>query len=211
MDTYIAFAFTVFTGFFAILNPITSVPTFLSLVKDETPENQRWIAKRGCVTAFFILVIFVVLGKSIFGVFNITIPAFRITGGILLFYVGFEMLLSRRSQVKNNADIQVSDNDIAISPLAIPMLSGPGTIVTGMNFVAQGEDGEYLKLFIVVFFAAVIFLMNYISFTFSEKIMKIMGRNKIMVLGKIMGLILSIMGTDMIIKGIKLAFQLNLS
>ncbi len=201
-DNILTFALSVFTGFFAIMNPIANIPVFLGLVGDKSEVSKKRIAKTASITAFFIVVSFVILGKYIFDVFGITIPAFKITGGILLFYVGFEMLQSQKSKIHGQDDID-DDNGIAISPLAIPILAGPGTIVTAMNFIT---DGGYFQIGIVVVIFALMITLTYIAFTLSDVIIKRLGNNLITVVGKIMGLILAIMGIDMIIGGIKLAF-----
>ena len=91
----LTFALTVFTGFFAIMNPIANTPVFLGLVGERDKSERKSIAKTSCITAFLIVLFFVILGKYLFELFGITIPAFKITGGILLFYVGFEMLQSK--------------------------------------------------------------------------------------------------------------------
>lgn len=204
IDNILTFALTVFTGFFAIMNPIANIPVFLGLVGDKSETSKKKIAKTACITAFFIVVVFVILGKYIFDLFGITIPAFKITGGILLFYVGFEMLQSQKSKIHNQKDDD-NDDGIAISPLAIPILAGPGTIVTAMNNVT---DGGFIHIGIVVIIFALMIYLTYLAFTLSNLIVKKLGNNLITVIGKIMGLILAIMGTDMIIEGIKLAFNL---
>ncbi|MCF6269059.1 MAG: MarC family protein [Melioribacteraceae bacterium] len=203
-DNILTFSLTVFTGFFAIMNPIANVPVFLGLVGDKSEASQRRIAKTASITAFFIVVIFVILGKYVFDLFGITIPAFKITGGILLFYVGFEMLQSQKSKIHSQNDDN-DDDGIAISPLAIPILAGPGTIVTAMNNVT---DGGFIHIGIVVVIFAFMIYLTYLAFTLSNMIIKKLGNNLITVVGKIMGLILAIMGTDMIVVGIKLAFKI---
>ena len=91
------FALTVFTGFFAIMNPIANTPVFLGLVGDRDGSERKKIAKTSCLTAFLIVVFFVILGKYTFQLFGITIPAFKITGGLLLFYVGLKCF-NRKNQ-----------------------------------------------------------------------------------------------------------------
>ncbi|WP_373397701.1 MarC family protein [Algoriphagus halophilus] len=91
----LTFTLSVFTGFFAIMNPIANVPIFSSLVEDADKETKRKISKKATTVAFLIVFIFVLLGKFIFELFGITIPAFKITGGLLIFFVGFEMLQSK--------------------------------------------------------------------------------------------------------------------
>ena len=202
MDNILTFSLTVFTGFFAIMNPIANTPIFLGLVEGKDELSKKKIAKTATITAFIIVLFFVILGKSIFELFGITIPAFKITGGMLIFYVGFEMLQSKKSTVHHQQEIE-PDEGIAISPLAIPILAGPGTIITSMNFIANG-DIVHIVIVIVIF--ALMAYLTYLAFSLSELIVRKLGNNLITVLGKLMGLILAIMGTGMTIEGIKLAF-----
>lgn len=155
------------------------------------------------LTAFVIVTVFVLLGKFIFELFGITIPAFKITGGILIFFVGFQMLQSKKSNVKHLKEINIDEN-IAISPLAIPILAGPGTIVTAMNFVS---DATYIHISLVILIFAFICFLTYITFQMSDLIAQKIGFNVISVIEKIMGLIIAIIGTSMIIEGIKISFN----
>lgn len=202
MENLVAFTLSVFTGFIAIMNPIANVPIFASLTEDADKNTKKEISKKASITAFGIVVVFVVLGKFIFELFGITIPAFQITGGILIFYVGFEMLQSKKSSVKHIKEPNVDEN-IAISPLAIPILSGPGTIVTAMNFASKGN---YINILIVIGVFAIMCILTHVAFSLSDVIMRKLGKNLIVVIGKIMGLIIAIIGTNMIINGIKGAF-----
>jgi multiple antibiotic resistance protein len=198
------FALTVFTGFFAIMNPIANTPVFLGLVGNRDVSERKIIAKTSCLTAFFIVVFFVILGKYTFELFGITIPAFKITGGLLLFYVGFEMLQSKKSKIHHQENVE-PDDGVAISPLAIPILAGPGTIVTAMNNVT---NGSFMHIAIVIIIFALMIFLTYLAFVLSDHIVKKIGNNLITVIAKIMGLILAIMGTGMTVQGIKLAFGL---
>jgi multiple antibiotic resistance protein len=203
VNELLTYSLTVFTGFFAIMNPIANMPVFLGLVEGEDEQSKRRIAKTSVLTAFIIVTAFVILGKYIFELFGITIPAFKITGGILIFYVGFEMLMSQKSKVHSTGK-QVGDS-IAISPLAIPILAGPGTIVTAMNFVT---DASFLHIGIVIAIFALMILLTYVAFILSNIIVKKLGHNLIAVVAKLMGLILAIIGADMLIEGVKLSFNL---
>ncbi len=205
MTELLTYSITVFTGFFAIMNPIANTPIFLSLTANNSDASKKRIARTASVTAFIIVAVFVVMGKYIFELFGITIPAFKITGGILLFFVGFEMLMSSPSKVHSTGE-EVPDEGIAISPLAIPILAGPGTIVTAMNNIT---DGSYLHMGIVLGIFAIMILLTYWAFSMSEIIVKKLGENLIKVIGKLMGLILAIMGTGMVVEGIKLSFNLG--
>ncbi len=205
MTDYLTFTLSVFTGFFAIMNPIANIPIFLSFVQEADIQTKDVINKRATITAFLIVLTFVLLGKFIFELFGITIPAFKITGGILVFYVGFEMLQSKKSNIVHLKKSKI-DKDIAISPLAIPILAGPGTIVTAMNFVT---NSNYIHISIVIVVFALMCYLTYLAFHLSEYFVEKIGHNIIKVIGKLMGLILAIIGTDMIIQGIKLSFNLN--
>jgi len=200
----LTFSLTAFTGLFAMMNPITCTPLFLGLVEGRSDVSRKRVAKKGCITAFFIVVFFVILGNYLFALYGITIPAFKITGGILLFYIGFEMLQAKTSKIQHQQDVE-ADDGVAISPLAIPILAGPGTIVTAMNNVT---DAGFLKIVVLIGIVFVIAYLNYLAFSLSEYIIKILGNNLIAVIGKIMGLILAIMGTGMVIRGVNLAFNI---
>jgi len=180
---YFTFALTVFVGFFAIMNPIAGVPVYLSMVEGADEKQKKAISKKATLVAFVIILVFILFGASIFNVFGITIPAFKITGGILIFYVGFEMLQSKKSRVKHLED-PVIDENIAVSPLGIPLLAGPGTIVTAMHFVT---DADYIKVGIVILVFSIICFLTYMAFNMGEALVSRIGTNIITVFGKIMG------------------------
>lgn len=202
MHELFSFSLACLTGFFAVMNPIANTPIFIGLVEGASLEERIKIARTACVTALLIVVAFVVSGQFLFELFDITIPAFKITGGILLFYVGFEMLQSKKSSVQRNK-VEEVDEGLAVSPLAIPILAGPGTIVTAMNKVTSANVVHTL---IVIACFTVMIILTYWAFRYSKSIVDKLGVNLITVVGKIMGLILSIMGTGMVIQGIGLAF-----
>lgn len=200
--TLFTFTLTVFMAFFAIMNPISNLTVFLNLTEGADKETKDRINKRAVRTAFIVVFMFMVLGEIIFNLFGITLPAFKITGGILVFMVGFDMIGSKRSSAQRLEKVNI-DEDLAISPLAIPMLAGPGAIVTAMNFVAQNTWKH--SIIVVVVFGIVCYL-NFLVFRTSELIIKRLGHNVIAVIGKLMGLIIAIIGTGMIIEGIKMSF-----
>lgn len=203
MGEILTYCISVFTGFFAIMNPLSNIPIFISLTEGASKAEKQKVNKKAVLVAFIIITIFVLLGKFIFQLFGITIPAFKITGGILIFFVGFEMLQSKKSNVKHLKDTNFDEN-IAISPLAIPILAGPGTIVTAMNFVSKSS---YMNIGLVILIFGLMCLLTYIAFSLSDFIAAKIGDNVISVIGKIMGLIIAIIGTTMVIQGLKLSFE----
>ena len=204
MGDLVNYSISVFMGFFAIMNPIANTPIFLGLVEGQTKEQKKKIAKTATSIAFVIIVVFALAGKYIFDLFGITIPAFKITGGLLIFYVGFEMLMSQKSKIHTNQNDE-EPNNVSVSPLAIPILAGPGTIVTAMNYVTHAN---FVHTAIVVAVFGVIVFLTYVAFVSSDYIVKKVGPNLIAVISKLMGLILAIIGTGMVTEGITLTFHL---
>ncbi|HSP12527.1 MAG TPA: MarC family protein [Salegentibacter sp.] len=202
MENLWLFAIGVFTAFFAINSPPGNMPIFISLTKAADQKTKKKISRKATFTAFIIVTGFIILGKYIFDLFGITIPAFKITGGILIFFVGFEMIRAQASSIDNQTEINFNEG-ISISPLAIPILAGPGTIVTAMNYVT---NAGYIQLAIIVVMFALIMYLNHLAFISSEYLIRYIGKNKIIVIEKIMGLIIAIIGTSMFIEGVKLAF-----
>lgn len=204
MKDIFTFALTVFTGLIAMMNPIVNIPAFLGIAGHYNKEEKYILVKKATIVAFIILIGFLLLGKFIFSVFDITIPAFKITGGLLIFKIGFDMLQSKPSPVEKTNVVQEKqpfDDSIAVSPLAIPLLSGPGAIVTTMDFVS---DTSYIHMLVVVIVVSLVVFINYLALRSGDIIVQKLGHNVIDVLGKLMGLILAIMGTGMIIAGIDL-------
>jgi multiple antibiotic resistance protein len=202
MENYWLFTIAVFTGFFAINSPAGNIPIFLSLTKQADRVTKKKISKKATFTAFVIVTGFIIIGKYVFELFGITIPAFKITGGILIFFVGFEMIRAQESSIDNQTEINFNEG-ISVSPLAIPILAGPGTIVTAMNFTT---NAGYLQMGIIIAMVALIMWLNYLAFISSDYLVRYIGKNKIVVIEKIMGLIIAIIGTSMFIEGVKLAF-----
>ena len=205
MENLYTYALTVFMSFFAIMNPIANTPIFIGLVEGESKETKKKIARVSTFTAFLIVVSFVLAGKFIFEAFGLTIPAFKITGGLLIFYVGFEMLMSQKSKIHDSTNSKANIGR-AISPLAIPILAGPGTIVTAMNSVT---DASFIQIGIVIAIFALMIVLTYLAFILSDAIVRKVGSNLISVIGKLMGLILAIIGTGMVTEGIKLSYNLQ--
>lgn len=202
MESIVVFAIAVFTGFIAINNPAGNIPVFMGLTKHADRSTKKKISKKATFTAFVIVSGFIILGKYIFDLFGLTIPAFKITGGILVFFVGFEMIRAQQSSIDNQSEVNFNEG-ISISPLAIPILAGPGTIVTAMNFTT---NASYLEMFIILVIFGLVMGLNHLSFLSSDYLVRYIGENKIVVIEKIMGLIIAIIGTNMLIEGIHIGF-----
>ncbi|KOO06320.1 MarC family protein [Vibrio hepatarius] len=209
MKELIIHTVTVFMGFFAIMNPIANTPIFLSLTADEDRETVRSIAFRSVLIAFIIVAVVAISGKLIFSLFGITLYALRVTGGILVFLIGFHMLFGDTShqQTKEKAKSPAQQKaalSIAVSPLAMPILAGPGTIATAMNFATTGGFNETL---VTIVSFGVLCIVTYLLFLFGDRIVKAVGPSALSVVTKMMGLILAVIGVQMLLEGIAEAIK----
>ncbi|WP_223151349.1 MarC family protein [Chitinophaga varians] len=209
-DNYFAFATTVFMGLLAIVNPISAIPVFMELTSYMDKKAKRNIATKSVLIAFCIIVVFSVAGKLIFHVFGITLAALRVTGGILVFVIGYEMVRSKEetAQAQKLGDQPVKADQgisVAITPLAMPLLAGPGAITTSMSYSAA-KDLTHLAIVMGVY--AIICYITYLLFIAGERIVRVIGTNVMMVVTKMMGLILAVIGVQMLALGIKELFNL---
>ena len=203
MSPLFAHSTVVFMAFFAIMNPVANTAVFVGLTGDRDKREQAKIAAKALIIAFIIVLLFAVLGKSIFHLFGITLPAFKITGGILVFLIGYHMLQGTGSKLHT---AQKKDNtDITVSPLAVPLLAGPGTIATAMNFSAAGG---WMEIVVTISMFAVLCIITFFCFIFSSKILSVIGESGLSIATRLMGLILSVIGVQMLIIGIKTAIQM---
>jgi len=196
---------TVFLALFAVMNPIANAAVFIGLTGDCDRASRKRIALKSIITAFGIVLFFCVLGKGIFELFGITLPAFRITGGVLIFLVGFQMLQGKQSSMHHpDKDSIPADSeqrpDVAISPLAIPILAGPGTIATAMNYSATGSHVQS-AVTVAAFF--VLCIITFVAFLSGNTLIRVLGRSGIDVVTRLMGLILAVVGTQMLIQGVR--------
>lgn len=204
MNATLTHAATVFMGFFAIMNPIANVPIFIGLTSDDDTQTTAAVARRSLFLAFIIVAAFSIAGKIIFELFGLTLPAFRITGGLLVFLIGFHMLQGKHSSVQHPSedDKQKSREaalSIAVSPLAMPILAGPGTIASAMNFSA---GGGLMEVVVTVLMFAVLCVITYILFIYGGKLVTYIGSSAVNVITRMMGLIIAVIGTQMVIDGL---------
>lgn len=197
----------VFMAFFAIMNPIANSSLFVGLTDGVGPRQQRLIALRSVLVAFIIVAVFAVGGRAIFAMFGITLPAFRIAGGIMIGVIGYHLLQGEHSSFHKphapDAGGEDAAIDIAITPLGIPVLAGPGTIATAMNFAATSTVAEISGVLLAF---ALICGLTYFAFIGGEWFARILGQNAIKVVSRLMGLILGVIGVQMLIDGVRGAF-----
>ena len=203
----------VYGGLFAITNPVGTVPVFLSVTHDLSWRERREIAVKTTITVVLTLTTFALIGQWIFEFFGSSVDAFAIAGGILLFRMAMEMLSGKLSSVKISREETeefdeeaVTPEEVAIIPLAIPLISGPGAITTVMLYMAKSATlaEKAIVLVSILMVGATVWL----TLCSAEKVKARLGRVGIKVMTRMMGLILTSMAVQMMINGIKGAFGL---
>lgn len=194
--------FYAFMAFFAIMNPISNLPAYMALVADDSQKISRKIAFRSLLIAFVIITVFIFSGDFIFKVFGITIVSFRIAGGILVAVIGYHMINGNHSPSYKGMEQQAVNSDpmsIAISPLAMPLFAGPGTITTALSLANGGLRNQLMT--VVAF--ALLCVITYLLLRSAKQIADFLGKNLMKIITKMMGLLLFSIGIQMIIVSVQ--------
>ena len=205
MDSSAVHFMTVFMAFFAIMNPVANASLFIGLTQADERRLRRTIALRSVLVAFAIVAVFAIGGRQIFSIFGITLPAFRIAGGLMIGAIGYHMLQGEASSMHQPSKEDAAQSnkaalDIAITPLGIPVLAGPGTIATAMNFAAESTLMEITR---VLSAFALMCIITFGAFMAGQSLTRLLGQNGIKVISRLMGLILAVIGVQMVIEGIR--------
>ena len=200
IQTTILYLLITIAGIFVIVNPLTTAFAFMSLTTRMKEERKREIALRATKISTGLFFIFALLGGVIFQLFGITLAAFRIAGGIILFGIAMGMIRSQgedeRKQTKPEGDIA---DDISVIPLAIPFISGPGSIATVMILTSEAPTIYHTGL---VFVAVLVTTVTcYYSMIYSKVIVKYLGDSGKQIITKVFGLILAVISVQFVING----------
>jgi multiple antibiotic resistance protein len=200
------FAIATFAAIFAIVNPIGNIPLFSAVTEGYSPELKRKIIIKTCLVTFGVLTGFGIFGQYVFLVYGITIPAFKIAGGILLFSVSFSMMQGQRSRAKMSEEENLdamSKEDIGVVPLGIPLFAGPGAITTVMIYISYATRANDLFDLTSVFVSIIATtLISYVLLTYSQRIFERMGRGGALAFSRIMGLLLAAVAVSFVMSGI---------
>ncbi|HMN68123.1 MAG TPA: NAAT family transporter [Bdellovibrionales bacterium] len=198
-----SFLIVAFSAIFTIVNPLGAVGPFLSMTARDPLDKRRSTAKRACLLAAAVLAVCAAVGSFVFQFFGITLPALKIAGGVLLFMVAIDMLNARESGAKTTKaerDEGALAEDIAIFPLGIPLLSGPGAMVSVFILIERAKtpmDEAYIYLSIVL-----TMLISYIMLNQAGRLAKFLGATGINVMSRMMGLILAAIAVQFILNGV---------
>lgn len=187
------------------IDPAGLAPLFLAVTGGMDTAQRKQVAMRACLMGFGILVVFVVAGSGILTLFGITLPAFRVAGGLLLFWIAFEMIFEKRQERHEETAQKAITADqvrsVAVFPLAIPLLAGPGAISAGI-LLSNDFSSPALRAGLILIIGLII-LVTYLVFLVAEKVDKLLGETGRSVLTRLLGVILSALAVQFVADGIK--------
>jgi multiple antibiotic resistance protein len=205
MEEVYLFAIGAFISLFTIINPFSTASVFHTITKKNRVGKNKVIAKKACVTAVGIMVFFIFFGEYVLHFFSISIEAFKIASGLLVFAIGYKMINSGHRHVESDKEKAHAESkeDISIIPLAIPMMSGPGAIATGLVLMESAvEMGSVSAVASLVLSVVVIMVIAYFLLINAHALDRVMGENGVRVIDKLLGLIVLVMGVQFVINGI---------
>lgn len=202
MQDTIAFGLLCFTSFFTLINPLGTMPIFMTMTSELDAQHRNATAKKASVVAFITIVVFALSGQLLFNFFGISVNSFRIVGGVIFFIMGMDMLQARLGQVKiKESEVKSYVSDISITPLAIPMICGPGAIT---NAIVLMEDAETFDLKIILFASIfLVMLITYLILYSASKIIRFLGQTGNNVMMRLMGLIVMVIAVEFFFSGLK--------
>lgn len=201
----VPFLITAFVTLFVIIDPIGMTPIFVALTQGMNTAKRRAIALRACVTSALILIVFAAFGEAVLGFIGISMPAFRIAGGILLFITALDMLFERRSKRRisqaDEAEEEDDNDDPSIFPLSIPLIAGPGSITSVILLAGQNPGLEGMAwvsgvMLLVVSIVLILFLM-------AGLLERALGRVGINVVTRLLGMLLAALAVQFVLDGLR--------
>lgn len=202
MTEITAFGILSFTSFFTLINPFGTMPIFLTMTADLDSQQRTRTAKKASLVSFITIVLFAFSGQVLFNFFGISVHSFRIVGGVIFFLMGMDMLQARLGKVKvKDSEVKSYVNDISVTPLAIPMICGPGALT---NAIVMMEDANSIgKKITLIVTVILVMLLTYLILYSSSKIIKIIGQTGINVMMRLMGLIVMVIAVEFFFAGLK--------
>lgn len=198
---------TILVGLFSLINPLSALPVYIGMTQDYSEENKLRTLKKTCVYIFIICVVSYFLGVYLLNFFGITIPALRVAGGLVIFRSGWQLLnLKHKKELREDAnDESDKKEDISFSPLAMPLLAGPGSMSflitlysTRSENLNEGlwQDAQALLAIVIVTVSI------YFVFKFAPRLMRRTGKSGLNSLSKVMGFIVICIGIQMIVSSV---------
>jgi len=195
----VEFALLVIASITAVIEPASTIAVYITLARDLSESERRRIVRRSIIVSFWVLAFFALTGQLLFSIFNITIAAFQIAGGILLVFVALRMLHSKRGEYS-----EVEREDISIVPLAFPLTAGPGSITTVILLTSQART--LLHAFLVFVGIAVGIFVLYLGLRYASKVSKLISDEGLYVVNQLLAIIVLSIAVQFVINGISAAF-----
>jgi multiple antibiotic resistance protein len=201
MDS-LSFALLAFTSFFTLINPLGVIPIFVAMTTDLDERHRAKTARKASFVALLTIVIFALTGQLLFKFFGISVNSFRMVGGIIFFFMGMDMLQARLTRTKlKKSEVKTYVNDISITPLAIPMICGPGAITNAIVLMEDAVGFDQKVILLAAIF--VIMLITYLALKYSSKITTLIGETGNNVMMRLMGLIVMVIAVEFFFAGLK--------
>lgn len=202
MEDLLPFALLCFTSFFTLTNPLGTMPVFLTMTNGMNDHERKAIVRRATIVSFITLMVFTFSGQLLFKFFGISSNGFRIAGGFIIFKIGFDMLQARYSNAKlKEEEVKTYADDISITPLAIPMLCGPGAIA---NAIMLMDDASTFTLKgTLIGIIALVYFITFLILQASTRLVRILGETGNNVMMRLMGLILMVIAVECFVSGLK--------
>ncbi|WP_372573178.1 MarC family protein [Ruegeria jejuensis] len=196
-----AFLISAFTTLFVVIDPPAQTSIFLAITHEMDLQTRRRIALRACLTASLILILFAAFGEALLGFVGISMSAFRVAGGALLFLTAMDMLFDRRTKRRENSAEEEEHPDPSIFPLAIPLIAGPGAIATIILLAGQNPGIEGLATVIAVMLAvmAILLVLNLNSHLLG----RLLGKTGLNVVTRLLGMLLAALAVQFILDGLR--------
>lgn len=204
MEELYTFALLAITSFFTLINPLGTMPIFMSMTSTLDDKARKKTARKAVIIAFLMILAFAFSGQLLFKFFGISVHSFKIVGGVIFFLMGQDMLQARLGKIKhNNSDsaIDAYVNDISITPLAIPMICGPGAITNAIVLMEDAHTIAHKAVLIASIIA--IMILTYVILASSSKISEKIGDTGNKVMMRIMGLIVMVIAVEFFFSGLK--------
>ena len=196
------FLITAFVTMFVVIDPIGMTPLFVALTQGHNATSRRRIAFRSCGIAMLLLLLFTLMGEAVLGFIGISMPAFRVAGGILLFITALDMLFERRTKRREDqAEEEDPNDDPSVFPLAIPLIAGPGSIASVILLTGQRPGLEGLAMVLGV--TAAVLLLVMLFFLASGLLERAMGKTGITVITRLLGMLLAALAVQFVLDGLR--------
>lgn len=203
IGSYLSYSVVALSAIFVVVDPLSVVPIFIIMTQGDTPEKRKAMAMRACVTGALLLCTFALFGAFIFRFLGITLGAFKFAGGILLLLTSLDMLRAQTSRTRSSPEETQEGSekaDVAIVPLAVPLLAGPGSVATTMVMMSRGP-GFWVGIPVIIAIL-ITFVASYFMLAASGPVERVLGKSGNAILQRVMGLLLAAIAVQFLADGI---------